>query len=185
MRRFERNFGRKNARQLHEDEELCTVARSNQERRACVLFSRRRRIAQKSLFLLSIKVFLLLFLGQKVLLLRGCQHLRVEEEKSVRETSAPSVPSQLQTHHRRGLGERRGREIDDRLSPVFSRRRKRPKERETYARRRERLRTRLRFSSPMLLPRRGNPFRRSKFVNTRKKERTNERYEVVLYRPHE
>ena len=58
---------------------------------------------------------------------------------------------------------------------VFSRRRKRPKERETYARRRERLRTRLRFSSPILLPRRGNPFRRSKFVNTRKKERKNER----------
>ena len=40
MRHFERNFGRKTRDSwLHEDEELFTVARSNQERRVCVLFS--------------------------------------------------------------------------------------------------------------------------------------------------
>ena len=59
--------------------------------------------------------------------------------------------------------------------PFRFRRRKRPKERERRAHLTARLRTRLRFSSPILLPRRGNPFRRSKFVNTRKKERKNER----------
>jgi len=43
MRHFERNFGRKTRDSwLHEDEELFTVARSNQERRVCVLFSQRR-----------------------------------------------------------------------------------------------------------------------------------------------
>ena len=42
MRHFERNFGRKTRDSWLHDEELFTVARSNQERRVCVLFSQRR-----------------------------------------------------------------------------------------------------------------------------------------------
>jgi len=55
---------------------------------------------------------------------------------------------------------------------VFSRR-KRPKERETYARRRERLRTRLRFSSDFASPPKSfSPIEIRKHAKERKKERT-------------
>ena len=59
---------------------------------------------------------------------------------------------------------------------VFSRRRKRPKERETYARRRERLRTRLRFSSDFASPpgKSFSPIEIRKHAKERKKERTND-----------
>ena len=66
---------------------------------------------------------------------------------------------------------------------VFSRRRKRPKERETYARRRERLRTRLRFSSDFASPpgKSFSPIEIRKHAKERKKERTNDtRYIIVL-----
>jgi hypothetical protein len=63
---------------------------------------------------------------------------------------------------------------------VFSRRRKRPKERETYARRRERLRTRLRFSSDFASPPKSfSPIDEIR-TRERKKERKKERSRYIL-----
>ena len=65
---------------------------------------------------------------------------------------------------------------------VFSRRRKRPKERETYARRRERLRTRLRFSSDFASPpgKSFSPIEIRKHAKERKKERTNDERSLYI-----
>jgi hypothetical protein len=66
----------------------------------------------------------------------------------------------------------RENERHNRRLSVFSRR-KRPKERETYARRRERLRTRLRFSSDFASPPKSfSPIEIRKHAKERKKERT-------------